>query len=29
MSGKVTPAIDGRRPGVHNVMVAAKMGAGR
>ena len=29
MSGKVTPAIDGRRPGVHNGMAAGKMGAGR
>jgi hypothetical protein len=29
MSEEVTPRIDGRRPGVHNVMAAAKMGAGR
>ncbi len=29
MSEEVTPAIDGRHPGVHNVMAAAKMGAGR
>jgi len=29
MSEEVTPAIDGRRPGVHNVMAATKTGAGR
>jgi hypothetical protein len=29
MREEVTPAIDGRRPGVHDVMAAAKMGAGR
>jgi hypothetical protein len=29
MSEEVTPAIDGRRHGVKNVMAAAKMGAGR
>jgi hypothetical protein len=29
MSEEVTPLIDARRPGVHNVMAAAKMGAGR
>jgi hypothetical protein len=29
MSEEVTPAIDGRRPGVNNVMAAAAMGAGR
>jgi hypothetical protein len=29
MSGEVTPAVDGRRSGVHNVMAPAKMGAGR
>jgi hypothetical protein len=29
MSGEVTPAVDGRRSGVHKVMAAAKMGAGR
>jgi hypothetical protein len=29
MSEEVTPAIDGRRPGVNDVMAAAKTGAGR
>jgi len=29
MSEEVTPAIDGRRPCVHNVMAATKTGAGR
>lgn len=29
MSGEVTPAVDGRRPGVHNVMAPTKMGAAR
>jgi hypothetical protein len=29
MSEEVTPAIDGRRRGVHNGMAPAKMGAGR
>ena len=29
MSEEVTPAIDGRRPGLHNGMAAAKMGVGR
>jgi len=29
MSGEAAPAVDGRRPGVHNVMAAGKMGAPR
>ena len=29
MSEEVTPAIDGRRLGVHSVMAPAKMGVGR
>jgi hypothetical protein len=29
MSEEVTRLIDGRRPGVHNVMAAAKMSAAR
>jgi len=29
MSGEATSAIDERRPGVNNVMAAAKMGARR
>ena len=29
MREEVTPAIDGRRPGVHDVMAATNTGAGR
>ena len=29
MSEEVTPALDRRRPGVHDVMAAANTGAGR